>query len=452
MNILYINTHDTGRKISPYGENVPTPNLGKLAEDGTLFTQAFCCGPTCSPSRASMLTGVYPHQNGMLGLAQRGFNLNDPKMHFANHLKDQGYQTAISGIQHEVGWYLDLDVEKVQALGYESVLTTASSPYKKENLHLWDKENVLAAINWLKNRDVTKPFLLSYGMHSTHRPYPIEVAENINENYVASRFGSSKVARHDEAQYMTTAQYADNNIELLINALKENGLYDNTIIMFTTDHGLALPYHKCNLNDQGIGVSLIIRHPQYSKGKVLDQLISHIDIYPTLCDLVGVEKPDYLEGESFAQIFKDNEYQVRNEIFAELNFHTSYEPVRCVRNERYKYVKYYDDYYHMNLSNIDESEVKTYLLNHNLKDKTKNLEALYDCLYDSFEKNNLIDDPKLQDVVSELKEKLHQHLVVTKDPILNGELPVLPNYKVNKKTCMNASSKNKLDYDPRGKI
>ena len=70
-NLIYINTHDTGRMISPYGYNIPTDNLLSLAKDSTLFTNCYCCGPTCSPSRAAMLTGTYPHQNGMLGLAQR---------------------------------------------------------------------------------------------------------------------------------------------------------------------------------------------------------------------------------------------------------------------------------------------------------------------------------------------------------------------------------------------
>ncbi|MFI3283940.1 MAG: sulfatase [Erysipelotrichaceae bacterium] len=447
MNIVYINTHDTGRMISPYGENIPTPSLYDLATDGTLFTQAFACGPTCSPSRSSLLTGTYPHQNGMLGLAQRGFELVNPKMHLANHLKVNGFQTAISGIQHEVGWYLDLDVDKVKELGYENVLTTDSSLYKKEDLHLWDRENVKTAIEWIQSMDTDKPFFLSYGMHSTHRPYPIEVAENINEDYVSSKFGSNEILRHDQAQFMTTAQYADQNIKLLIEAIKEKGLYDETIIIFTTDHGVALPYHKCNLSDTGIGVSLIIRHPDYSRGIILDQLVSQIDIFPTLCELVNIEKPSYLEGKSFATLFEDNKRQINNEIFAELNFHTSYEPVRCVRTSRYKYVKYFDGYNHLNLSNVDDSKVKEYLLNHNLSDKTKQMEALYDCVYDQFEKDNLINEPSLQHIVDELRGKLNLHLKTTSDPILQGELKILKKYKVNKRNCIQASSNNPDDYE-----
>ena len=86
MNILYIHTHDSGRMVSPYGVNAPTDNLLAFARDAAVFTQAYCAGPTCSPSRAALLTGTYPHQNGMLGLAQRGFGLTDYRRHLAQFL------------------------------------------------------------------------------------------------------------------------------------------------------------------------------------------------------------------------------------------------------------------------------------------------------------------------------------------------------------------------------
>lgn len=453
-NFVYINTHDTGRMISPYGYDIPTPTLKELASEGTLFTHAYCCGPTCSPSRASMLTGVYPHQNGMLGLAQRGFSLNQPEKHLASYLRSQGYQTAISGIQHEVGWYLDIHPQALNDIGYDTILTTSSKEFAKEDLHLWDKQNVEKAVDWLKNVDKSQPFMLAYGMHSTHRPYPIKVADNIDERYVKPAFPgeSNEGNRHDQAQFMTTAQYADENVKTLIYALKENNLLDNTVILYTTDHGVALPYHKCNLKDDGIGISLIVRHPSLGQGMVYDHLVSHIDVFPTVCDLLGVNQPEGLEGTSFAKVFEDSTHVTRNEIFAEVNFHTSYEPIRCIRNERYKYIQYYDETWtKLNLSNIDESNPKTFLMKHGLQEIHKPMEALYDCYYDPNEVNNIIEDPKIQEVVKELKEKLYQHMVKTNDPLLKGELEFKPYYKVNKKTCLEASSKNPDDYDPRGK-
>ena len=100
-NIVYLHTHDTGRGIQPYDPGIKTPNLMRLAQEGVLFRNAYCVGPTCSPSRSGLLTGQYPHQNGMFGLAHRGFSLNDYGKHLANFLKGYGYETALFGMQHE---------------------------------------------------------------------------------------------------------------------------------------------------------------------------------------------------------------------------------------------------------------------------------------------------------------------------------------------------------------
>src|SRR5210317_136169 len=99
-NILYIHSHDTGRYIQPYGHAVQTPVLQQLAEEGILFRQNFCICPTCSPSRAALLTGSYPHENGMFGLAHRGFELNDYGEHLQHTLQKTGYISVIAGGQH----------------------------------------------------------------------------------------------------------------------------------------------------------------------------------------------------------------------------------------------------------------------------------------------------------------------------------------------------------------
>lgn len=450
MNVIYINTHDSGRMLSPYGYNIPTENLKKLAEDSVVFTNAFCAGPTCSPSRAALLTGTFPHQNGMLGLAQRGFSLYNPEKHLANFLKNNGYNTCLCGIQHEYGWYLDLEKNGLHNLGYNEVLTTDSKSFKKEELHLWDRNNAVEVVKWLDNYNEEKPFLLSFGMHSTHRPYPVEVAEFIDERYVVPPYPitNNEENRHDHAQYMTTAHYADENIKMIVDALKRNNLYENSIIIFTTDHGLALPFNKCNLTDTGIGVSLIMKVPNAdSNGKVVDSLVSQIDVFPTLCELLNLNKPDYLEGKSFAEAFLDNKAFLDEYIFAEVNFHTSYEPVRCVRTKRYKYIKYYDETWNkVNLSNMDESVPKDFLMNNGLKEKIKYREGLFDLYYDPTERNNLADDIKYKEILKNLRKVLLEKQIKTDDPILKGALEIKKGYKVNKVECETASSKNKDEY------
>lgn len=452
MNLIYINTHDTGRAVSPYGYNVKTDNLLKLAQDGVLFSHAYCCGPTCSPSRAAMLTGTYPHQNGMYGLAQRGFDLSDPRKHLANYLRQRGYKTVISGIQHEVGWYLDLDVEKTNKLGYELILTSPPEYYDKnrEVLHEWDHKNAVEISKWLDQYDNDKPFMLTYGLHSTHRPYPLVDTSIADQRYLKPHSPSitNDINRHDEAQYATTAYYADQNIGIVIEALKRNGYYDNSLIIFTTDHGVSAPFNKAFLNDNGIGVSLIMRVPNNIKtGIVIDRIVSQIDIFPTICDILDLDKPNYLEGTSLVPLLNDPKTSIRDYIYAELNFHTSYEPARCVRNERFKYVKFYDkEWLNLNISNMDDSKPRDFLLENGLRSKTKPVEALYDTYYDPLETNNIIDRKEYQNELEKLKLQMNEIQNKTNDPLLSKHFDILPQYKVNKNECINPSSKDPEDY------
>ena len=118
-NILYIHSHDSGRYLQPFGAPVPTPNLQRLAESGILFRKAFSAAPTCSPSRAALLTGQSPHASGMLGLAHRGFALHDYSQHILHTLRPHGYIAALAGIQH---------IAKTPApIGYDQVLSTRST-------------------------------------------------------------------------------------------------------------------------------------------------------------------------------------------------------------------------------------------------------------------------------------------------------------------------------------
>lgn len=450
MNLIYIHTHDTGRYISPYGYPADTPHILALARDATLFANSFCAAPTCSPSRASMLTGTYPHQNGMLGLAQRGFGLNDYQRHLVSYLKRQGYHTVLCGIQHEAGWYLNR--EDAAPLGYDENLTADAHQYRKEDLGQWDRQNADAVCSWLKQRRDDRPFMVSFGMHSTHRPFPDQIDEAVDERYVRPVYPitDNPENRHDQAELLTSLRCVDECVGKVVDALKESGRYEDTVILFTTDHGLAMPYNKCNLTDAGIAVLLMMRMPgASSNGTVVEDLVSHIDVFPTLCDLLGLSKPDYLEGKSFAGVFSGKSCG-DDMIYCENNFHTSYEPIRCVRTRRYKYIRYFDSYDKINLSNCDDSVPKQFLMANGYRDQHKDMECLYDLYFDPGERNNLINVDAYQPVVLELRQALHDFQVRTNDPLLKGPIPVKKTYKVNKRECVAASSKNPEDYDPEG--
>src|SRR3954454_10871451 len=117
-NILYIHSHDTGRYVQPYGFQVPTPNIQMLADQGVLFREAFCAAPTCSGSRASLLTGQYCHNNGMMGLAHRGWSLNDYGKHWVHTLREAGYRSVLIGEQHIS--------EDPAVIGYDDVIEVDS--------------------------------------------------------------------------------------------------------------------------------------------------------------------------------------------------------------------------------------------------------------------------------------------------------------------------------------
>ena len=448
MNIVYIHTHDSGRILSPYGYNTPTPSLQGFAEDALLFRQMYCVGPTCSPSRAALLTGTYPHQNGMLGLSQRGFSLTDYERHLVRFLNRHNYQTVLCGIQHEAGSYLDHE-SGAKAIGYGLNITNPNGRYRQEDLVHWDYENAGTAAAWIEAYDEDRPFFLSFGFYATHRRYPDTLAEGIDPAYVMPPppVFDAPAAREDYAAYLTSAAWFDKGLGLIIESLKRSKHYEDSIIVFTTDHGIAMPFCKCSLFDSGIGVSFIMRVPgSPSRGKVTDTLVSHIDMFPTFCDLLGLPKPDYLEGASFSQVFENPSFEPREEVFAEINFHTSYEPCRSVRTKRYKYIRYYDDYLKINCSNADNSPTKSYYIHNGLEDRVKEREALYDLLYDPGERRNLIANEELQTIAKVLREKLDSFQKKTEDPLLEGAIGIRPGWKVNRPECVDPSSRDPEDY------
>jgi len=430
MNIVYIHTHDTGRYIKPYGHNIPTPNLMEFAKEGTLFRQAHSTAPTCSPSRAGMLTGMSPHRSGMIGLAHRGFTLNDYNKHIVNHLNKNGYQTVLCGMQHVA--------PEAEMIGYDKLI--GINEFGKMD----DLENARSAAEFLK-KEHEQPFFLSFGMEYTHRKFT-EISDDIDPDYIKTPFPVFDNAqnRKDMARFMSSAKKADLAVGIVLDALEENNLRDETLVFFTTDHGIAFPNMKCNLNDSGTGVSLIMDYPgNKRRGDVIDSLISQLDLYPTICDILGIDHPDWLEGNSMLPIFDNSKEEIRGELFAEVTYHAAYEPMRSVRTKRYKYIKYFDEE-NIIPANIDDSPAKEFLVKNNYLEKKHQREYLFDLYFDPAEKENLINDSDYKKVYQELKEKLFNWMQETNDPLLNSKERVEKpeDAVVNKKECLSAEENN----------
>jgi N-sulfoglucosamine sulfohydrolase len=407
-NILYIHSHDTGRYVQPYGFQVPTPNIQMLADQGVLFREAFCAAPTCSGSRASLLTGQYCHNNGMMGLAHRGWTLNDYGKHWVHTLREAGYRSVLIGEQH-----ISTDP---RVIGFDRVVEVDShraeavAPTTIETLH----------------QQPEGPWFLSVGFFETHRSFfaPTSVRDTL---YSLPPTGLPDVpaTRRDMAAFKASARSLDQGIGAVLHALHDLDLTDNTLVLCTTDHGVAFPNAKATLYDRGTGVMMLARGPGgFTGGKVLDAMVSHLDVYPTICELAGIGPPSWLQGKSLMPIVRGETDRVHDAVFAEITYHAAYEPQRSARTERWKYIRRFHDYPHPVLANCDDSASKDLWVEHGWGERLVPEEQLYDLLFDPDEGTNLAGDPSRDGVLIEMRERLQTWMRETKDPLLDG--PVLP--------------------------
>jgi arylsulfatase A-like enzyme len=390
-----------------------TPNLKRLAEEGVLFRQAFCTSPTCSPSRAALLTGESPHNNGMLGLAWHRFTPGDYSHHLIHTLGAKGYHSVLAGFQHIT--------YNFSSIGYDRMLFDPEIHGKKMARDIIENTHERAAAFLLDHPP--QPFFLAVGFWEAHREfYEPGPLENPAFRLPPSPLPDTPETRADMAGFTASVRVLDEKMGVVLRALERGGLAENTLVICTTDHGPPFPRMKCNLFDGGIRVMLILRGPGgFLGGKVVDAMVSHLDIYPTVCDLTEIEKPPWLQGKSLLPLVRSEASEIHDEIFAEINYHVSYEPVRCVRTRRWKYIKRFDGRTEAVLSNCDASISKSVWLEHGYPGV--NEESLYDLVADPNEGENLVGEPGAEAVLDSLRKRLHRWMVDTNDPLLRGSVP-----------------------------
>ena len=177
---------------------------------------------------------------------------------------------------------------------------------------------------------------------------------------------------------------------------------------------------------------LIMRGPEgFSGGKVIDGMVSHVDIFPTVCDILGIERPDWLQGVSFMPLVRSEAEEVREEIFADISYHAAYEPQRCVRTKRWKYIRRFGDRRRMVLPNCDDGPSKTVWMNHGWRDMEHQEEELYDIIFDPNEKNNLVREPGAAAALEEMRDRLERWMRETNDPLPENEIPISSDAVVN---------------------
>ena len=424
-NVLLLHTHDLGRRLGCYGADVETPTVDSLADDGVRFDEYVCTAPQCSPSRGSMVTGRYPHDNGLMGLAHLGWGLDDGVETMPDLLGRAGYSTHLFGVQHEA-----VDPGR---LGYDE--------------HWVDSEyadDVADATVEFLGDPPDRPFLASVGFFEPHRLSRYEGFRFGPDRYdspdpetvsVPDYLPDVEAVREELAAFEGMLGAADDAVGRVLDALDAAGLREETLVVFTTDHGIAFPRAKGTLYEAGIGTALIADHPALPSGESRDHLLSNVDLLPTLLDVAGGEPPDAVAGRSFAPLLWDDDPDAgRERAFLEETFHDKYNPTRGVRTPRYKYVRSFGDLPKVYLPMDVLQSPSGRALYERYYTSARPEEELYDLAADPLEEENLIDDPEYAEVADRLRTSVDDWMARTDDPLLDGDVPVPPEHVERMKT------------------
>jgi arylsulfatase A-like enzyme len=342
-NILFITSHDTGNRLGCYGHRaVDTPALDRLAAQGCRFANAFCVSPICTPTRGAMMTGRYPQANGLMGLIQTPYRwrLNASERHLSHLLAARGYHTTLVNHQHEaphgarLGFHRQLLVGKgsyLLGLLGEKVSTAA--------------ETADALAPFFRERARRpEPFYAQVGFYETHTPYDWNGARPDGRHGVDLPRGAArdpKLRRH-LAAFQGAVRSLDRAMGRILAALDAAGLAEDTLVLYTSDHGPEVPHGKWTLYEAGLRVALLLRWPSgdLAGGRAISPLASQVDLVPTLLDLARLPSPRNLQGISLAPVLRGEPgARGRDEVFAMMHQHDRWVESRCVRTRRHKLIR-----------------------------------------------------------------------------------------------------------------
>ena len=401
LNVLFIISDDlTSTALSCYGNQIcQTPNIDRIAARGTRFTRAYCQGTYCGPSRASFMTGYYPHATGVLGYKSPRPAIGD-RTTWAQHFKDSGYYSArVSKIFHmgvpggiERGddgaddpaswterfnsqgpeWKAPGDGETLEnnpdgkkpAVGGNTFVVVEADG---DDLVHSDGKTAAKACELIEKHK-EEPFFLGVGFVRPHVPFvaprsyyppfkpydrmplPEKLAGDWDDipkagiNYKTSRNMKMDIRRQKKAVggYYASVAFMDRQVGKVLDALEAAGLKDNTIVIFTSDHGYHLGEHdfwaKVSLRDESAQVPLIISVP--GKGPAVCQsLVELLDLFPTVAAMCGLEVPARLQGKDISAMLDDPSHRVRDAAF-------SVAPMRkgfLLREDQWAFIQYGED-------------------------------------------------------------------------------------------------------------
>lgn len=402
---------DTGAYGNP---QVGTPNIDRLAREGMRFTNAFVTISSCSPSRSSIITGRYPHNTDA---EQLHWPLPAEQVTFVEKLKSAGYWTAASG-----KWHLGRAIKDRFDLVDDPGEAGFQTDPRTGRMLAADDSGAAGWIPLLQKRPLDRPFFLWLAALDPHRDY----AENsIPEPHspaaviVPPHLPDTPAVRAELALYYDEITRLDTNVGKVLTELERQGVADNTLILFISDNGRPFPGAKTTMYDTGIRTPLIARWPRrIPSATVASGLVSSIDLAPTILELTGLPIPASVQGRSFAAILANPQAKIRDEIYAEKNWHDYEDRVRALRTEQYKYIR--NDYPDLaatpsadagrspSMASIRELQKTDGLtpLQARIFRQPRPAEELYDLAADPTEATNLANDPRYQQALLQLRAKL----------------------------------------------
>lgn len=394
-----------------YGHpKIQTPHLDQLAADGMKFNHAYLTCSSCSPSRASIITGRYPHNTGA---HQLHLPLPESQVTFVEKLKEAGYYTASAG-----KWHMGKPTESK----FNHVTT---------KLNQW--------VPTLQQRPKDKPFFMWFAFTDPHRPYEQNIIErpHTNEDVIVPPYlPDTPEVRHDLALYYDEITRLDGVVGRVRDELKNQGVSSNTVIVFLSDNGRPFPRCKTTVYDSGIRTPWIVTWPKQIKPKaVCDSLISSVDLAPTILDLAGLHIDETFQGQSFKSLLQNPSDSIRTHVFAEHNWHDFEDFGRAVRTPRYKYIRnFYTDI--PGTPPADAVRSESFVKMRQLRDENKltkdqkscfvsprAAEELYDVENDPHELNNLAGQKDYQKIQQELRSALDQWQAETHDRLPRNRRP-----------------------------
>jgi N-sulfoglucosamine sulfohydrolase len=216
----------------------------------------------------------------------------------------------------------------------------------------------------------------------------------------------------------------DEGVGIVLNALEDAGIEEETLVIFTTEHGLAMPRAKGTVCDPGIEGVLLLRCPGLiEEGIRYPELVSNVDVLPTVLGLVGETVPDRVSGRSFLPLLEDREHTGRSELFAEMTWHDTYNPMRAIRTQRFKYIRNFWHLPEIYMSNDVSHSPSGEVVKNEFNRPGRDYEQLFDLEADPHERENVVSDPNYKEVATDLREQLREWMQTTEDPILDGPVP-----------------------------